>query len=116
MGTVGGDGNLIFLSDGDSSSNISNEIATLEQIGINRLAFGAGSGANLDRLLEVDDRAIRFESTDELLDAFRGLGQTNAVARLSLFAEDDLIDSELLDEVFEDEFYNGQYSLLTLRS
>ena len=104
LGTVDGDGNLIFLSDGDSSSNITDEIATLEQLGVNRLAFGAGSGANLDTLLEIDDRAIRFESTDELLDAFRGLGQANAFAQFSLSAFETDFGNELLDEFFEGEF------------
>jgi len=74
MGTEDGQGNLIFLSDGESSSDISDELVELAARDINRIAFGTGAGADLSRLREIDPEATRFESTDELLDAFFDIG------------------------------------------
>ena len=46
----------------------------MEALGVNRLAFGVGDGASLDRLQEIDGRATAYPSVEELLLAFRGLG------------------------------------------
>lgn len=72
--TQPGDGNLIFLSDGESEGfDISNEVQRLNDLGINSSAFGVGEDASLDTLRTIDPEAAVFTSTDELLGVFSDL-------------------------------------------
>jgi len=75
LGTPDGEGNVIFLSDGDSSSSITSQVQTLRDRNVNLRAFGVGAGANLTRLTQIDPDAVRVTSTDDFLDAILGLSQ-----------------------------------------
>ncbi|MDA1048952.1 MAG: hypothetical protein O3C40_00530 [Planctomycetota bacterium] len=68
--------NVIFISDGFSSGTFTNEINTIRSLADNVRAFGAGSGASLTQLQQIDPGAVRFTSTDELLDIFAGTGDS----------------------------------------
>ncbi|MBN2375102.1 MAG: choice-of-anchor L domain-containing protein [Sedimentisphaerales bacterium] len=75
VGTTTGNGNVIFLSDGEpNSSNYSDEVATLQATGVNIRAFGVGTGAKLPPLQIIDPNAAIFTSTNELLNVFSGAG------------------------------------------
>lgn len=80
IGSAAGNGNVIFLSDGepnDPSSNYSeytDEVATLKSAGANVRAFGVGTGAKLPPLQQIDTGAQIFTSTNELLSVFSGAG------------------------------------------
>ena len=98
QGTAFGNGNLIFFSDGDSNSNIIDEVEALEALGVNRLAYGVGSNAGLDTLQLIDSRATTFASIEDLLLAFRGLGGIQTTAS---FSADTAQDLAALDAAFE---------------
>jgi Ca2+-binding RTX toxin-like protein len=72
--TTSGNGNLIFLSDGENNEGGSydDEIARLKSLDINLKAFGAGRDASLSSLQIIDPKAEIFTTTDELLDVFGG--------------------------------------------
>ena len=72
VGTANGDGNVVFLSDGQSSGSYADEVAALQAMGHNLRAFGVGTGSSLPALQIIDPSAVQFTSTDELLDAFGG--------------------------------------------
>lgn len=82
LGTEPGNGNLIFISDGDSGANSETpEIANRlrDDLGINITAFGAGTNSDLDVISQVDPGAIQFTTTDQLVDIFGNLdGNGNA--------------------------------------
>ena len=74
LGTTPENGNVIFLSDGEpSSQNYLDEIPTLRGLANNIRAFGVGSGADDVELRNIDPNARIFTTTDELLGAFGGL-------------------------------------------
>ena len=75
LGTQPGNGNLIFLSDGQDGSNLDEELGRLNDLGINVSAFGVGNGASIDNLRDLDSEAEVFTSTDELLASFGGVSQ-----------------------------------------
>ncbi|MBO1348442.1 MAG: hypothetical protein EBE86_014105 [Hormoscilla sp. GUM202] len=73
LGTASGDGNVIFLSDGQPntpSDVYRDEVSLLENERVNLRAFGAGEGAVLDFLQEIDPDAQVFTNPDELLEIF----------------------------------------------
>ena len=78
-GTESGQGNLIFLSDGKPSTYKKNpqkyddEVSRLQAKGVNISAFGAGTGASLEALQDLDTDAEIFTTTDELIEIFSGL-------------------------------------------
>jgi len=75
LNTAAGNGNLVFLSDGEpNSQTYEDEVASLKALGVNLLAFGAGEGAALQPLQLIDPAASIFTSTDDFLSVFRGLG------------------------------------------
>ena len=65
-----GTGNVIFISDGSGGSGFTDEVAALKAQGHGIVAFGAGAGAQLNLLQQMDPQAARFSTTDELLDLF----------------------------------------------
>ena len=71
-GTQPENGNVIFMSDGQDSGDLSQEVSALRAQVNNLRAFGAGSGARLDQLQQIDPQAAIFTTTDELLDVFGG--------------------------------------------
>ena len=76
LGTEPGDGNLIFISDGFPEPDVVNyddEVARLNDRGVNLSAFGAGEGSRQDRLQIIDPDARIFTSTDEILSVFDNL-------------------------------------------
>jgi len=74
LNTIPGNGNLIFLSDGEASTlRIGDEVDRLNKAGINISAFGVGADASLPSLKVIDPKAQIFKSTDELLALFGGL-------------------------------------------
>ncbi|NER31935.1 MAG: hypothetical protein F6J89_31105, partial [Symploca sp. SIO1C4] len=75
LNTAQGDGNLIFLSDGQPTDTgaYGDEAQSLRDAGINVSAFGAGTGAKLPPLQVIDPGATIFTSTDDLLNVFSGL-------------------------------------------
>ena len=74
--TTPGNGNLIFLSDGEDNGflSINNNVDQLKKLGINLSAFGVGAGASLRSLSIIDPKARVFTTTDEILNVFGGLG------------------------------------------
>jgi Mg-chelatase subunit ChlD len=71
VGTPAGQANLVFLSDGAPNSAVySDEVAALKARGVNLRAFGAGGGASLTALQDIDPQAAIFRTTDELITAF----------------------------------------------
>jgi RHS repeat-associated protein len=75
LGTEGSNGNLIFLTDGESNrgGSISDEVNRLRGAGFNLSAFGVGDDASLDDIQTIDPDGIRFSSIDEILEAFGGI-------------------------------------------
>ncbi|MBT9316451.1 DUF4114 domain-containing protein [Leptothoe spongobia] len=75
IGTQDGDGNVIFLTDGDQNrgGTILDEVDRLLAKDVNLTAFGVGNDAALGIIQAIDPDGSNFESTDELLDAFAGL-------------------------------------------
>lgn len=81
-----GDGNVIFLSDGfpDDPGTYADEATRLRgavipssnplQYEVNVRAFGAGRGADLAALEDIDPDPAIFITTDQILTAFDGLG------------------------------------------
>ena len=76
LGTQPGNGNLIFLSDGEDNRNLDDELERLDNLGINISAFGVGEDASIESLEAIDSDAVIFTSTDELLAAFGGVPQS----------------------------------------
>jgi uncharacterized repeat protein (TIGR01451 family) len=73
VGTSSGNGNVIFLSDGEPNNmNYADEVSDLVSTGVNVKAFGVGSGAKLPPLQTIDAGATIFTSTNELLNVFSG--------------------------------------------
>lgn len=72
LGTESGEGNLVFLSDGEVNTGglYDDEVARLNNLDINISAFGIGSDASLPSLQIIDPGARIFTSADELLDIF----------------------------------------------
>lgn len=71
LDSLGGDPNLIFLSDGrgDLDETIVTEI---NEAGINLTAFGIGAGSSLNQIQKVDPDAIQISNVDELVNIFSG--------------------------------------------
>ena len=74
--TTPGNGNLIFLSDGEDNGfrPIKDQVSQLKTLGVNLSAFGVGNGASLTDLSIIDPKARIFTTTDEILNVFGGLG------------------------------------------
>jgi len=71
LGTPAGQGNMVFLSDGAPNSGAyAAEVTKLKGRGVNLRAFGAGDGAQLAPLQEIDPNAVIFRTADELIVAF----------------------------------------------
>ncbi|HPM81293.1 MAG TPA: CHRD domain-containing protein [Candidatus Anammoximicrobium sp.] len=70
------EGNVVFLSDGypNTGGSYTDEVATLNSMGVNVRAFGVGTGASLPSLQVIDPSAVIFTSTDELLGILGGGG------------------------------------------
>ncbi|MEM6251324.1 MAG: DUF4114 domain-containing protein [Cyanobacteria bacterium P01_D01_bin.156] len=75
IGTQDSDGNVIFLTDGDQNrgGSITDEVERLLAKNFNLTAFGVGNDAASGVIQAIDPDGSKFESTDELLDAFAGL-------------------------------------------
>ena len=76
VGTTAGNGNVIFLSDGNPNAGgeYTDEATALKNAGANVRAFGVGTGATLSNLQKIDPNAAIFTSTNELLNVFSGAG------------------------------------------
>ncbi len=75
MSTVSGNGNVIFLSDGEPNyQNYADDVTALKAAAANVRAFGVGTGATLATLQTIDTGAQIFTSTNELLNVFSGAG------------------------------------------
>ncbi|MEM8831366.1 MAG: RHS repeat-associated core domain-containing protein [Cyanobacteria bacterium P01_G01_bin.19] len=78
--TEPGDGNLIFLSDGNGSGSFEDEVQRLNELGVNISAFGVGENAALNDLQIIDPGREPedqiFTSTDQLLANFGGISQS----------------------------------------
>ncbi|GAB4524230.1 MAG: hypothetical protein Tsb0014_02520 [Pleurocapsa sp.] len=76
IGTESGNGNLIFLSDGEASISSDDDVLVnlRDNNNVNISAFGVGSGSDIDALREIDPNAEQFTSTDGLLDTFENRG------------------------------------------
>ena len=78
-GVEAGNANVVFLSDGQDSSPIADEVNELrDNLGVNLRAFGVGSGASLTGLQAIDPDAEIFTSTNDLLDVFSGGGMSSS--------------------------------------
>ena len=76
LGTESGNGNLVFLSDGEPNSlNYEDEVAGLRDLGVNLSAFGAGEIDEifLENLQIIDPDAQIFTTTDQILNVFGDL-------------------------------------------
>lgn len=104
--TASGDGNLVFLSDGEVNrgGSITDEVEQLNNLGVNISAFGVGEDASLEDLQAINPDAVVFTSTDELLGIFGNLegsdGQESflepGLAGVSIYL--DINDNGELDE------------------
>ncbi|MFN7566501.1 MAG: beta strand repeat-containing protein, partial [Microcystis sp.] len=76
IGTTTGNGNVIFISDGENNAggSYSDEVLTLQNAGVKLSAFGVGTDANISNLQVINPSASIFTSTDQLLGVFDGLG------------------------------------------
>ncbi|GBL10997.1 poly(beta-D-mannuronate) C5 epimerase 5 [Microcystis aeruginosa Sj] len=76
IGTTTGNGNVIFISDGENNAggSYSDEVLTLQNAGVKLSAFGVGTNANISNLQVINPNASIFTSTDQLLGVFDGLG------------------------------------------
>ena len=79
LGTESGNGNLIFLSDGEVNrgGSFDGEVVSLQDKGVNLSAFGVGQDASLESLQTIDPEAKVFTSTDELLSVFANVGNSD---------------------------------------
>jgi hypothetical protein len=89
LGTDPGNGNIIFISDGEDDSNdYLDEVTGLRSSNFTLRAFGAGNSASLTSLKKIDPEAQVFTTTDELLGVFSGGsgagGSQNTVAEPGL--------------------------------
>ncbi|MBE9088610.1 DUF4114 domain-containing protein [Microcystis aeruginosa LEGE 11464] len=75
IGTETGNGNLIFLTDGESNrgGSIKDEVERLKAKKFNLSAFGVGEDASLAEIQIIDPDGFNFTSTDQLLGVFGGL-------------------------------------------
>ena len=75
IGTSVGNGNVVFLSDGEVNRgrSVADEVERLSALGVNLSAFGVGSDASLSDLQNIDPDARIFTTADELLNAFSDL-------------------------------------------
>jgi hypothetical protein len=74
----GRDQSCVFVSDGvPNARDYQAQVASLRNQGVNLRAFGAGMAAELPPLQDIDPGARRFTTTDEILQAFGGLGGTD---------------------------------------
>ncbi len=76
IGTVNGNGNLIFLTDGEQNrgGSVVDEVQRLKAKGFNLSAFGVGNDASLSVIKTIDPDGIKFTSIDGILNAFGGVG------------------------------------------
>ncbi|MEB3831373.1 SdrD B-like domain-containing protein [Phormidium sp. CCY1219] len=71
LGTLPGNANAIFMSDGeDDSLDYLDEVTGLRASDVNLRAFGVGPNASLSSLREIDSQAQVFATTDDLLGVF----------------------------------------------
>lgn len=132
LGTVGtgpGDGNVIFLSDGEPNTPTSDfgvyadEVATIrDTLGMNLRAFGVGFGASLPALQAIDPDAETFSNTNELLAAFAGGGAGPAGAPTGFdqlavygFSQELASDRWLIDTNSDGVINTGEGDILTLQ-
>ncbi len=95
LGTVAGDGNVVFLSDGEPDPNnkdFTDEVTELTNQSINLSAFGVGNGSSLTELQKIDPDAEIFTTTDELLGVF---GNLNSDGSQNNFTETGLAGVEI---------------------
>ncbi len=80
LGTQPANGNLIFLSDGfpNEGGSYDDELQLIRSHAANVRAFGVGAGSSLDALRIIDSGASQFQSPNELVAAFSGLGGSTA--------------------------------------
>ena len=73
--TSDGEGNLVFLSDGNPTAGgvYDDEVSRLNGKNFNLSAFGAGAGSSLPPLQKIDPNAQIFNNPDELLAVFGGI-------------------------------------------
>jgi hypothetical protein len=70
VGVPNGRGNVIFISDGDGSGGFDDDVQVFKIASHGIVAFGAGGGATLNLLQQMDVSAALFSTTDELLELF----------------------------------------------
>ncbi|AFY47866.1 RHS repeat-associated core domain protein [Nostoc sp. PCC 7524] len=77
IGTQTGNGNVIFLTDGEQNrgGSIVDEVERLKAQGFNLSAFGVGNDASLSVIQTIDPDGTKFTSIDDILDAFGGIGE-----------------------------------------
>jgi len=82
LGTGPGLGSLIFLSDGDpfGSGVYTDEVATLQGLGIDLRAFGVGAGASLPALQIIDPGAQIVNTSQDLAVALTNIAVTGGDA------------------------------------
>jgi len=78
LGTLPGDGTMVFLSDGfpNVAEVFTDEVAALRANAVTLRAYGAGADANLEELQKIDPNARIFTSSDQLLETISSLPET----------------------------------------
>ena len=89
IGTAQGAGTLAFLSDGQPFDGLpfpaySDEVATLQAMGVTLRAFGVGPFASLPDLQVIDPSAQIFTTSNALAQALSNLGVTSGVTNVSI--------------------------------
>ncbi|MGF1580707.1 MAG: Ig-like domain-containing protein [Gemmataceae bacterium] len=72
-----GTGNIVLISDGESSGGFLDEVAVLQDRSATLIAFGAGNSASLAQLRQIDPLAGRFTNPDEIIDLITNVGEGN---------------------------------------
>ena len=79
LGTIPGEGNLVYLSDGEGLSNFGGFENILKAQGVTISAFGVGNSSRLELFQTLDPNAQIIRNTDDLLEAFVSLGSTQEI-------------------------------------
>ena len=69
-GTQIGQGNIIFLSDGEAGRDFAETVSILRDLEVNLKAIGVGLDSSMSVLREIDPDAPQVSSTDDLIDIF----------------------------------------------
>ena len=122
-GTSPEQANIIFLSDGEATSDSKELADELRALGVNIRAIGVGRDSSLSNLRRMDPEAIQVTSSDELLAAFEP--DERLLENVLVYADydadgspgvDEPSTTTLSDNVFTSVLESGDYRIRLLKS